>query len=89
MGARQRALREQHARRLLLGVGVGDVEAHAAGTRGADLDVGPGARLDHGLVEHLHVADELGHVVGDEEHLQALAEVRARRRASQARRLVR
>ena len=73
--ARQSALREQHARGLLLRVRVGDVQAHAAGAGGADLDVGPGARAHHGLVEQLHVADQLRHGVGGEQHLQRLAQV--------------
>ena len=81
--AGQRALGEEHAGRLLLGVRVGDVEAHAARARGPDLDVGPRPRLQHGLVEDLDVADELRDVVGHQQRLQALAQVRRpARRAS-------
>ena len=76
VGAGQGALGQQQARGLLLGVRVGDVEAHPARARGPDLDVGPGARLDHGLVEDLDVADELRDVVRHQQRLQALAQVR-------------
>ena len=77
VGAGQRALGEEHPRRLLLRVRVRDVEAHTAGARGPDLDVDAGARLDHRLVEDLDVADELGHVVGEQHRLQALAQIGA------------
>ena len=88
--AGQRALGEEHARGLLLGMGVGDVEAHAPRARGPDLDVGARARLHHRLVEDLHVADELGDVVGDEQDLEALPQVAAllERRVGVAARLV-
>ena len=77
MRAGQRALGEQHARGLLLGVGVGDVEPHPARPGGADLEVRARFRLQHRLVEDLDVADELRQGVRGQQRLEALAEVAA------------
>ena len=73
LGAGHGALRQQHAARPLLGVGVRDVEAEAAGAGGADLDVDLGPGRPHPFVEHLDVADQPRHVDRLEEVLHRLA----------------
>ena len=50
-------------------MGVGDVEPHAPGAGGADLDVDAGAGVDHAAVHDLDVADQARHVEGVEQAL--------------------
>ena len=62
VGTGEGALRQQHPAGFLLGVGVGDVETHAARAAGADLHVAAGLDVDHAAVEQLDVADQARHV---------------------------
>ncbi len=65
-------LREKHAAGLVFGVGVGDVEAHATGARRAHFQVDPGLVLGGRAVQEAHVANQLGHRLGQQERLEVL-----------------
>ena len=65
----------EHPRGLLFAVGVGDVEAHAAGAAGAHFDIGLSARVARGFVEDLDVAHQLGDVEGGEQAFHFLMPV--------------
>jgi hypothetical protein len=65
-------LRHQLGRGPVFRVGVGDVQAHAAGAGGAHLQVQPRTGGGHGAVDDEHVAHELRHRLRDEQQLQRL-----------------
>ncbi len=60
--AGQRGLGHQHPGWFFLAVGVGNVKAHAAGAAGAYFDVGLRIGAQHGFVEDLDMAHELGNI---------------------------
>ena len=69
VGEGHRRLGEQLGRGAVLAVGVGDVQPHAAGAGGPDLDVEAGPRIGQGPVEQHHMAHQLRHRQGEDEGL--------------------
>ena len=73
MCTRQSGLGQQYPRGSFLGVGERDVQAHAPGADGPDLDVDTRPGLAHTLERDLHVPDELRKIESREVPLYGLA----------------